>query len=110
MKTCVDCGGDVGRGWTNPSDHTLCASCDIARALGSPIPPRPPRVGDPITVDLLTRLKQLEAQQARRNDYKKRWNSAHKEQRRATWRAYSAKRRQDQKLAVLRAIQGGTDA
>lgn len=41
MKTCTDCGGDAGRGWTNPSDHDHCASCDMARALGTPIPPRP---------------------------------------------------------------------
>lgn len=40
MTTCTDCGGDAGRGWTNPSDHDHCASCDMARSLGTPIPPR----------------------------------------------------------------------
>lgn len=40
MTTCPDCGGPAARGWTVPSDHLVCCPCAIARALGSPIPPR----------------------------------------------------------------------
>lgn len=43
MRLCSDCGGDVGRGWTNPSDHEHCCPCATARALGSPIPERETR-------------------------------------------------------------------
>lgn len=37
---CPLCGGDVGRGWTIPSHAERCISCEMRRALGTPIPPR----------------------------------------------------------------------
>lgn len=67
MRTCSDCGGDVGKGWTNPSDHDHCASCDIARALGSPIPTRrekPLRTLRRAIQRTQAELKTLEAQYA----------------------------------------------
>lgn len=37
---CLDCGGPSDKGWTDGEEHDICASCDTARALGSPIPER----------------------------------------------------------------------
>lgn len=107
MKPCTDCGGDVGRGWTNPSDHDHCASCDIARALGTPIPPRQPKVGEPITADMLARLNYLEGRLDKLNAYKRTWDERNRPARRAKWRTNAERRRRERKLAVLRSMRGG---